>query len=308
MANPKISVIMLTYNRENMVSTAIESILKQSFQDFEFIIIDNGSTDKSGNIAEHYAQGDLRLKVIHRSCGNIGSGRNTGLDAAIGKYIAFIDDDDYAMPDFLEFLYELAEKSKADIAICGASGREFNEKFIMNAEDALVKLFWRKYYNVQLPTKLLHNKMFKNFRFSETAKYDDIELFPKILAGVNKAAYHGLAKYTFYRHENNNSAWTTNHKLLTKETLDEYMKVYRERTVWLSKMFPDMTEAWQYFEWSFMLSMIEKINRYRLCSCHENLEFMYKELKEHWNEFYNSKFILEFEKEWMRKSLQNIKD
>ena len=96
-----ISVIMLTYNRENLVGRAIESILKQTFGDFEFIIVNNGSTDRSGQIADQYAAKDARIRVIHRERGNIGSGRNTGLNAAQGEYIAFIDDDDTCAPDFL---------------------------------------------------------------------------------------------------------------------------------------------------------------------------------------------------------------
>ena len=96
-----ISVIMLTYNRENFVSRAIESILAQTCRNFEFIIVDNGSTDRGGQIADQYAARDSRIKVIHRERGNIGAGRNTGLDAARGEYITFIDDDDWAEPDFL---------------------------------------------------------------------------------------------------------------------------------------------------------------------------------------------------------------
>ncbi len=77
-----VSVLMLTYNRETMVSRAIESILHQTFQDFEFIIVDNGSTDKSGAIVDEYAAQDNRIRVIHRKRGNIGAGRNTALDSA----------------------------------------------------------------------------------------------------------------------------------------------------------------------------------------------------------------------------------
>lgn len=84
---PEISVIMLTHNRENLVVKVIESILKQTFSGFEFIIIDNGSTDASGAIDDNYVLKDSCVKVIH-----IGSGCNTGLLAARGKYISFIDD------------------------------------------------------------------------------------------------------------------------------------------------------------------------------------------------------------------------
>ena len=112
-----ISVIMLTYNREQLVGRAIERILGQTFRNFEFIIVDNGSTDHSGQIVGEYAAKDSRIQVIHRERGSIGAGRNTGLDAAKGEYIAFIDDDDVPDPDFLEFLHDLAEENGADIAI-----------------------------------------------------------------------------------------------------------------------------------------------------------------------------------------------
>ena len=101
----KVSVIMLTYNRETLVGRAIESILAQSMEDFEYIIVDNGSTDKSGEIAEEYAKKDARIRVLHIPKSNIGTGRNAGLDAAKGEYVTFIDDDDTAEPDMLEFLY-----------------------------------------------------------------------------------------------------------------------------------------------------------------------------------------------------------
>ena len=117
-----ISVIMLTYNRERLVSRAIESILNQTYRDFEFLIVDNGSMDKSGKIADTYAKQDARIRVIHRERGNIGAGRNTGLDAARGAYITFLDDDDWVEPDFLAFLWKRLEGSGADISICGTLG------------------------------------------------------------------------------------------------------------------------------------------------------------------------------------------
>ena len=160
---PKISVIMLTYNREKLVSRAIESILRQSEPDFEFIIVDNGSSDRSGAIAEEYAEKDGRICVIHRERGNIGSGRNTGLDAARGKYVAFIDDDDWAEADFLEFLYELAIENNADVSICGAADKVFDEKKVMTAEEAIIELMWRKKYNMAFPTKLFSKRITVQF-------------------------------------------------------------------------------------------------------------------------------------------------
>jgi len=299
LSNVTISVIMLTYNRETLVSRAIESIMKQTFTSFEFIIVDNGSTDRSGIIADEYAEKDSRIHVIHRNRGNIGSGRNAGLDAAHGEYLAFIDDDDWAEPDYLEFLHNLTTENSADISICGAMKNAFDEKLVMTAEEALIEVMWRRKYNVAFPAKMFRASLFEGIRFSENAKYDDIELMPRMLAGANCVAYHGLPKYIFFRHENNNSAWTTNHALLDAETLNEYLAVYRTRTEWLCERFPNNADAWKYFEWSFMISMVEKINGLGIKGCKTQLTDMMKELRDNSDEFLNSRFILNYERQWM---------
>lgn len=295
-----ISVIMLTYNRETLVSRAIESILAQTYLNFEYVIVDNGSTDRSGAIADEYATKDARVRVIHRERGNIGAGRNTGLDVAKGEYIAFIDDDDWAEPDFLTFLLNLLEENQADVAICGAADKAFDEKRLMTAEEALIELMWRKKYNMAFPTKLFRRELVNGLRFPESGSYDDIALMYKLLAGAKRAAYHGLPKYTFYRHPGNNSSWTTNHKLLTPETLDEYLRAYRTRTEWLSERFPDCTATWRYFEWSFMISMVEKITRLEIPRCEGQLKTMTDELTIHRKEFLNAAEVLEVEKKWVQ--------
>lgn len=302
-----VSVLMLTYNRENLVSRAIKSILNQTYRDFEYIIVDNGSTDKSGQIADTYAEKDSRIRVIHRERGNIGAGRNTALDAARGEYLTFIDDDDWAEPDFLEFLLNLLEETKTDVSICGAADKVFDEKKVMTAEEAIIELMWRKKYNMAFPTKLFRRELTEKLRFPEEGAYDDIALMYKLLAGAKRVAYHGLPKYTFYRHESNNSAWTTNHKLLTPETLDEYLTAYRTRTEWLSGLFPGSAPAWRYFEWSFMISMVEKITRLEIPGCGRQLAVMKEELLKHREEFLNAPEILDFEKEWIGKYLETMR-
>lgn len=298
---PEISVVMLTYNRENMVSHMIECILNQTFKDFEFVIINNGSSDRSGEIAEEYAKKDNRIKVVHLTTSNISRGRNVGLDNATGKYIAFVDDDDECDNDFLEFLYNLIEENDADVAICGTSLKNFDEKLVMDNETAIETLLWRKFYNVGFPTKLIKSDLFINNRFLETTKYDDIYLAPKVLADSQIIAYYGLPKYIVNRHENNNSAWTQNHKLLDKATLAEYLEVYKNRTSYLCEKFPDKKKTWEYFNWSFMISMVEKVVRLELTNCEEELEYMKTELTTNKEQFLNCPEILGFEKEWIEK-------
>ena len=296
-----ISVLMLTYNREALVARAIESIFAQTYRDFEFIIVDNGSTDRSGAIAEEYAAQDSRIRVIHRERGSIGAGRNTALDAARGEYLAFIDDDDWAEPDFLEFLLNLLEENQADVAICGATGRVYDEKKVMTTEETLIELMWRKRFSVGFPTKLIRSQKMECLRFPESVKYDDIALMYRLLADCNRVAYHGLLKYHICRHDGNNSAWTTNHSMLTPETLQEYLDAYRTRTQWLSEKFPASADAFHYFEWSFLISMVEKISKYDIIACKDQKRAMLQTLQENQAAFLSSPLTLNFEREWMKK-------
>lgn len=295
-----ISVLMLTYDREELVGRAIESILAQTYRDFEFIIVDNGSSDRSGEIAREYAARDPRIRVIHREKGNIGAGRNTALDAAKGEYLTFIDDDDWAEPDFLEFLLHLLEEEQADVSICGATDKAFDEKLVMTAEEALIELMWRKRYNMAFPTKFFRRELMEHLRFPEEGAYDDIALMYRLLAEAGRVAYHGLPKYTFYRHPGNNSAWTTDYRLLTPETLDEYLHAYQVRTDWLSERFPDSAPAFRYFQWSFQISMVHKIDQYQVKSCRCKQQRLVTELRTYQKEFLHSPNIQEFEKEWMK--------
>lgn len=316
MTEPKISVIMLTYNREELVMRAIESILNQTLRDFEFIIVDNGSSDRSGTIADEYAEKDLRIHVIHRERGNIGSGRNVGLDAAIGEYITFIDDDDYAEPDFLEFLYKLAKSHNSDIAVCGSNKEEngevlpnliyvYDKLYIMNAKQATEAYLHRIHYNCAMPTKLIRREMFDKIRFSNTGSYDDISTTYRYFANANVVVAHGIPKYIFYRHAGNNSSPATKHHLLNPAQLREYITAFRERTRYISSILPKLVDLSQYSEWSYMISMVEKIHRYGLTNCDVPLEFMRGELRKHCNEFFDGKFIKDFEKEWMEKYILN---
>lgn len=112
---PQISVIVPVYNVEKYLPQCIDSILKQDFSDFELLLIDDGSKDKSGLICDEYAWQDKRVKVFHRENGGVSSARNLGIDHAQGKYIAFIDSDDYIDVDYFSILM----RDPADLAVTG---------------------------------------------------------------------------------------------------------------------------------------------------------------------------------------------
>ncbi|MDU2265556.1 glycosyltransferase family 2 protein [Clostridium celatum] len=117
--NPKISVIVPVYNVEKYLRKCIDSILNQSFSDFELILINDGSTDSSGLICEVYNQKDTRVKVINKKNSGSSTSRNIGLSLASGKYICFIDSDDWIEKNMFIEMFELAEKYSSDITISG---------------------------------------------------------------------------------------------------------------------------------------------------------------------------------------------
>lgn len=117
--NPNISIIVPIYNTEKYLRHCIDSILNQSFTDFELLLIDDGSKDRSGFICDEYAKKDSRIHVCHKKNAGIASARNTGLDLSHCDWIAYIDGDDWVEPSYLEELYTAATNNDADIAICG---------------------------------------------------------------------------------------------------------------------------------------------------------------------------------------------
>ena len=115
---PKISVIVPVYNTEKYLHRCIDSILAQTFEDFELLLIDDGSKDNSGAICDEYAARDSRVRVFHKENGGVSSARNLGLDNAVGEWIAWVDSDDYIAPNMYECLYETAKRDEADIVYC----------------------------------------------------------------------------------------------------------------------------------------------------------------------------------------------
>lgn len=115
---PAVSIIIPVYRVENKIRRCLDSILEQTFTDFECILVDDGSPDQSGIICDEYTGKDKRFKVIHQQNAGVSVARNTGLAAAQGEYITFVDSDDYVLADFLEKLYMEIEEHRADISFC----------------------------------------------------------------------------------------------------------------------------------------------------------------------------------------------
>ena len=116
---PELSIIVPVYKVEKYLPRCIDSILAQSFQDFELILIDDGSPDNCGQICDDYAARDSRIKVIHQQNAGVSAARNAGLDIACGTYLGFVDSDDWIEPKMYETMIAAAKEKNVDVVVCG---------------------------------------------------------------------------------------------------------------------------------------------------------------------------------------------
>ena len=140
---PVISVIMPVYNSKEYLSAAIESVLNQSFTDFELLLIDDGSSDGSEKICDEFAQKDKRIKLIHQGNRGMCAARNIGIQKSTGEYIAFMDNDDVCSPSLLKDSYETAKKENADIVKFGREAIVVNNSGVVFEKDVRELTYFR---------------------------------------------------------------------------------------------------------------------------------------------------------------------
>ena len=132
MENIIISIIVPVYNVERYIEKCVESIISQTFRNIEIIIVDDGATDRSGVIADQLATRDQRIRVIHKQNGGLSSARNEGVVHAKGKFLMFIDSDDYIAPNMCEVLYKHAIDNSCDLVECGVNKVYVNHNRIVS--------------------------------------------------------------------------------------------------------------------------------------------------------------------------------
>ena len=184
-----ISIIVPVYNVEAYIHQCIKSIIEQSYKNLEIILVDDGSKDKSGKICDDYARKDKRIKVIHKKNGGLSDSRNAGITVATGKYIAFVDSDDWIEKNMYEKMYNECEKFGADICICGFF-REYKDKTISecnfgervyDTESALEELIKGRVIKDHAGTKLYKRFLWDNVEYPVGKVYEDIRTTYKII-------------------------------------------------------------------------------------------------------------------------------
>ncbi|MGM9658371.1 MAG: glycosyltransferase family 2 protein [Eubacteriales bacterium] len=177
MSEPLISIIVPVYNTEKYLSKCIESILAQTYTNFELILVDDGSPDRCPGICDEYAEKDIRIKVIHKENGGVSSARNCGLDIASGEYIGFVDSDDYIEPKMYEKMLHTITAFNVDLCFCRckaeSSAGDFisesppdSEDRVFTREDMLDFLVHKRLAKyICPPNKLYRKKLFAHNRY-----------------------------------------------------------------------------------------------------------------------------------------------
>ena len=221
---PKISVIVPIYNCEQYIRGCVDSILNQTFSDFELILVDDGSPDNCGEICEEYAKKDFRVKVIHQVNQGQSAARNNGVKEAQSEWLHFVDSDDLIHPEMLETLYKMVIDNNVKISMCSAFEGEampddFNkthniasELMEMNEENLLHLSKDLKYYYWILCGKLIHKSIFQKYPLTEGRIYEDNAIVCKWLYEAKKVAI--VPSPLYFYHVNTES--TTNKKFNEK--------------------------------------------------------------------------------------------
>lgn len=229
--NEKISVIIPIYNSENYLNQCIDSILNQSYENLEVILINDGSTDSSGFICDEYAKLDSRVKVIHQSNSRIGASRNNGINYATGEFITFIDSDDYLDKNTYQEAMNYIKKYDADLIQwdleflpekdCGYIINNKEKHSVVELElnniEALKKLFeWKdmdnRFNNIWTAThciwtKLCKIELFNDIRFPEKKEYEDEMILHELLYTAKKSVFINK-RFSTYRLRNNSTVHT----------------------------------------------------------------------------------------------------
>lgn len=208
---PRISVIVPVYNVEPYLNQCVASITAQTYQNLEIILVDDGSPDRCGAMCDDYARRDARIRVIHKPNGGLSDARNAGMDIAAGRYIGFVDSDDYIHAEMLEVLYRLAEQEQAEISVCGVwdcyegsctpqyAGEQ--EQFCCDSVEAM-RLTLR---GGKMPgciwNKLIRRDILEGLRFRTGKTYEDAFFTPELFFRAKRIAVTTQPLYYYWHRE-----------------------------------------------------------------------------------------------------------
>lgn len=200
-----ISIIIPVYNCEKYIKKCLESILKQDYKKLEVILVDDGSTDTSGEICESYASKDKRICVLHQSNQGQAIARNHALDVATGDWVVFVDSDDYMEKNMISCMLECAQRNNASLVICSAlfdngndlyeSGFRYSQEICFTKEEVLREYFTPGRIQTAPWGKLYKKNLFDKIRFPEWRAREDYAIMHELLGASDKTVHCGKLLY-----------------------------------------------------------------------------------------------------------------
>ncbi len=182
----KLSIVIPVYNMENTLDRCVESMLHQGIDDFEVILVDDGSQDRSGQICDEWARCDTHITMIHRQNGGLSAARNTGIEKATGELITFVDPDDYLQDETYKAIMTLAEKHDiVEFPVCRLFKSERQETLsLSNKVYTDMALYWlegKGYTHTYACNKIYKKHLFDQIRYPEGRVFEDAATLPKLL-------------------------------------------------------------------------------------------------------------------------------
>ena len=238
MNTPLITVIVPVYNVEKYLKKCVDSIINQSYQNLEIILVDDGSTDNSGAICDRYVEQDNRIVVVHKENGGLSDARNAALDIAKGEYIVLVDSDDYVTKDYVSYMYSLLFENSADISACELkkiySDTDRLEVCSENVEvmtgcEALEYLLYQRKVAPCAVCKLYKREIFEGIRYPKGMQYEDLATIYKILHKCKKVVLGKEQKYYYYQRSNSIMNDGFNPKKMDRIRVANELKLYVDK-------------------------------------------------------------------------------
>lgn len=205
----KISIIVPVYNVDAYLERCLDSIIKQSFSNLEIILIDDGSTDLSGDICDKYENMDKRVVVVHKKNEGVSVARNIGLSLAKGDYISFVDSDDVISYDMYDKLYNNIKKTNSDISVCNymvfrdqPSFDRDGEISVFDKKDALIDIISDGVITSFLWNKLFKKEVLENIVFPSNKIYEDMYVMPSLIERINRLCFDNSRLYGYFKRDN----------------------------------------------------------------------------------------------------------
>lgn len=242
----EITIVVPVYNVEKYVAKCIDSLLAQTFTDLEILLVNDGSTDGSAKICEEYARKDSRIKVIHQENQGLSAARNTGIEHASGKFLGFIDSDDYIDEDMYEVLYNQLQENQADISVCGIYNEyadvvrracPTDEFMVVSQKEAMRLVLEANKISVNAVNKLYKKEIFQELRYPVGKLSEDAHVILEILLQAKTIVISTVPKY-HYIHRGN-SITTSPYKSGDLSVIEAYSKNKRI----IEKYYPDLLEV-----------------------------------------------------------------